>query len=350
MSTLDLEQLLAPIEGEQPCGRDLFDDPRFYAIQQAMQGQPAREMGDSVIAAVPPDYATAVSGCLRLLRESRDLRLAVTLADGLLAQKGHPGFNEGLRLLEGLIEKHWAHVYPVLEDGDPLNRVVAIEAFNEFRFTHRIRQAPLLPDSEFSQRDYAIAVGHEQPTEADVEAGLPSLGEFQESLASTNLADLKAAAATIQSSIDLVESIGKLMYERGGSDAIVRLDDVLAKLRLCLKPLTEALEQRGDEPEAAVEQVLGDGGAAPAAAGPGGGAGGALPGALQSRQQARQAIELAIRYFEAHEPSHPAPILLRRAQGLLDKPFLDVIEGLFPNDADLLSSIRKLLQIPTDGS
>ncbi|MCA9311595.1 MAG: type VI secretion system protein TssA [Phycisphaerales bacterium] len=348
MSGIDLEQLLTPVEGDQPCGRDLFEDPRFYAIQQAMQGQPAREMGDSVIPAVPPDYHAAVSGCQELLRESKDVRLAVTLADALLAEQGHAGFADGLQLLRGLLERFWAHVHPVLEEGDPLNRVVAIEAFNEFKFTHRIRLAPLIGTEGYSQRDYAIALGHEQPTAADAEAGLPTPGDFQQAVSATDFATLSAAADAIRTSIEALEAIGKLMYEQGGSDAIVRLDDALAKLRLCLKPLAEAVEARGGEQAMLEAEAEVAPGGAPAAGG--GPAPLALPASIQTRQQARQAIELAVRYFEAHEPSHPAPILLRRAQGLLDKPFLDVIEGLFPNDAELLGSIRKLLQLPSDES
>ena len=351
MSRLDLEQLLTPIAGDQPCGRDLFEDPRFYAIQQAMQGQPAREMGDSMIAAVPPDYRAAANGCLALLGESKDLRLAVTLTDALLAEEGHPGFAAGLELVRGLIERFWDHVHPALEEGDPLNRVVTVESLDDRRLAYRVRKAPLLRSTSFTQRHYSLALGHEQPTEAELEeGGLPTLGDFQQAIAASGVDDLREAVVSIRSSLACIEGIGRLMEEKGGAPARVKLEELPPRLRQCLKPLEEALESRGDDGGEGATNAGGAsaGGASgvPAAAAPGQ----ALPSSIQTRQQARQAIELAVRYFEAHEPSHPAPILLRRAQGLLDKPFLDVIEGLFPNDSDLLSSIRRLLQLPSEES
>ena len=179
MSDIDLEQLLAPMEGEQPCGPDLFDDPRFYQIQQALQGTPERVVGDSVVAAVPPDYAGASRQSRELLKETKDIRLAVMLTDAQLALHGHEGLHDGLRLIHGMLETYWDHVHPVLEDGDALNRVVAIEGFDEFKFKHRIRQAPLVAAdgfSSYSQRDLSIALGHEAPTDAEASEGLATLG------------------------------------------------------------------------------------------------------------------------------------------------------------------------------
>ncbi len=49
------------------------------------------------------------------------------------------------------------------------------------------------------------------------------------------------------------------------------------------------------------------------------------------------------RYFELHEPSHPAPILLRRAQRLLSLDFYEIIRDLAPESLpklDLLSGQR----------
>jgi type VI secretion system protein ImpA len=39
-------------------------------------------------------------------------------------------------------------------------------------------------------------------------------------------------------------------------------------------------------------------------------------------------------WIERHEPSNPAPLLLRRAQRLMNKSFLDIVRDLAPNGVD----------------
>ena len=44
-------------------------------------------------------------------------------------------------------------------------------------------------------------------------------------------------------------------------------------------------------------------------------------------------------FLERVEPSNPAPILIRRAQGLLDRNFLEIIQNLAP---EALAELQKL--------
>ena len=44
-----------------------------------------------------------------------------------------------------------------------------------------------------------------------------------------------------------------------------------------------------------------------------------------------RALDEIIRYFERAEPSSPVPLLLRRAQRLVDKNFLDILRDLAPD-------------------
>ena len=64
---------------------------------------------------------------------------------------------------------------------------------------------------------------------------------------------------------------------------------------------------------------------ASAAAGPG------VTGAIRSPDDVRQMISKICDYYTANEPSSPVPILLMRAQSLIGKSFLDLIDNLTPN-------------------
>jgi type VI secretion system protein ImpA len=74
------------------------------------------------------------------------------------------------------------------------------------------------------------------------------------------------------------------------------------------------------------------GGAAPAGtAGAGAPPPAAAPGVIASREDAARALQRVCDWFERNEPSHPAPLLIRRAQRLMSKSFIDIIRDLVPD-------------------
>ena len=54
-------------------------------------------------------------------------------------------------------------------------------------------------------------------------------------------------------------------------------------------------------------------------------------GEIRSTKDVMQALERICVYYDRHEPSSPIPLLLRRAQRLVDKKFLEIIEDLSPD-------------------
>ena len=64
-----------------------------------------------------------------------------------------------------------------------------------------------------------------------------------------------------------------------------------------------------------------------------------LPRFVDEVEQVRKALEDICRYFEKHEPSSPVPLLLRRAQRLVSKNFLEVIADFCP---DAMNQIEKI--------
>ncbi|MBN3780670.1 type VI secretion system protein TssA, partial [Burkholderia sp. Ac-20345] len=107
-------------------------------------------------------------------------------------------------------------------------------------------------------------------------------------------------------------------------------------------PLPEPQPVSPDVQQAASGDVSQTGSAATAAA--------AMPNAhawrdaeVTSRDDVHIGLDKMCRYFEQHEPSHPAPLLLRRAQRLLTLDFYEIIRDLAPESLpklDLLSGER----------
>jgi type VI secretion system protein ImpA len=65
-------------------------------------------------------------------------------------------------------------------------------------------------------------------------------------------------------------------------------------------------------------------------------------GTIGSREDASRALERVCEWIERNEPSNPAPLLIRRAQRLMSKSFIDIIRDLAP---DGLKEVEKLAGI-----
>jgi type VI secretion system protein ImpA len=74
------------------------------------------------------------------------------------------------------------------------------------------------------------------------------------------------------------------------------------------------------------------------------GRGGAL-GPIESRADAVRALELVCAYLEKHEPTNPAADLLRRAQRLIDRNFLQLVREFAP---DAVNEVARMLGVDPD--
>jgi type VI secretion system protein ImpA len=63
------------------------------------------------------------------------------------------------------------------------------------------------------------------------------------------------------------------------------------------------------------------------------------PGTISSREDASRTLERVCEWIERNEPTNPAPLLIRRAQRLMSKSFIDIIRDLAP---DGVKEIEKL--------
>ncbi len=60
---------------------------------------------------------------------------------------------------------------------------------------------------------------------------------------------------------------------------------------------------------------------------------------ISNRDDVQVLLEKACQYMERTEPSHPAPMLIRRAQRLLDLNFFQIIEELVPEGLQKIESL-----------
>src|SRR5688500_16314640 len=96
---VEVEQLLAEISADHPCGPDLEHAPEYQALDQAATGKPERQVGQTVIPAEEPDWNQVRSRATALLGQAKDLRVAVKLVRALVHLGGYAGLHDGLTLV-----------------------------------------------------------------------------------------------------------------------------------------------------------------------------------------------------------------------------------------------------------
>jgi type VI secretion system protein ImpA len=68
-------------------------------------------------------------------------------------------------------------------------------------------------------------------------------------------------------------------------------------------------------------------------------------GEIRSREDAIRMLDRVCEYLERHEPANPAPLLIRRAQRLMRKNFVEIVQDLLPES---LSQIESLAGLPRE--
>ena len=330
----EIDSLIASLGDDAPCGPDLEYDPEFQSLEQAGAGTPERQYGDKVFPAEPPDWPTVLEHAQGLATRTRDLRVAVWLTRGWARTGGLAGAWRGLQLLQGLLETHWDWVHPQLDatDGnDPTMRLNALAPLAAADAVLADLRAASLTGrrGSMSLRELELGLGRAeaygdevQPTEAGVLQGLSDLAAADPTLPDTLQGCASAAAA-----------IAALIDERAGSAApdLAPFARLLAVGPLALGRLQGAQGDGEDSPAGSDADAASEG-----SGGTGGGGGG---GSLRNRSDVTRELERIVQWLERNEPSHPAPLLLRRAQRLLNMSFLEIIQDMAPGGLDQVQTI-----------
>jgi type VI secretion system protein ImpA len=116
-----------------------------------------------------------------------------------------------------------------------------------------------------------------------------------------------------------------------------------------LRTLTQCLAQTGRAARGDSAAMADANGSASAGGASGAHASGVpgVPGTIASRDDALRALDRVCEWIERHEPTNPAPLLIRRAKRLMTKSFLDIIRDLAP---DGLSQVERIAGVDGGGN
>jgi type VI secretion system protein ImpA len=340
MSIVDVDVLLEDLEEAAPCGPNLEYDPAFMELEQSALGKPEVQYGDTIVPAVPPEWKQVKKQALDLFARTRDLRVAMPLVRALLALHAMPGFADGVRLLERLVEERWDSVHPELDpddDNDPLLRINSLAQLTDPATILRdLRETAfvMLP----GLGALTLRVLEQANGEAPVPDGQTALtpDSIEAALADVSEEAMQAATAAVNGSLNSVTNLEAALVRHVGSAQALTLGPLTRQLRRMADLLASRAGAAQDVPADASSDADGEqqggGTAAPRAA--------AITGDVASRADVIRMIDKILAYYQRYEPSSPVPMLLERAKRLAPMSFMEVMENLAPDSMQQLNVIR----------
>lgn len=334
---MEIESLLNPISEQTPSGPDLEYDQEFLALDQAARGKAEQQFGDTIVAAEEPSWPDVRKRAEALFSRSKDIRIAVPLVRALARQEQFVGLAAGLTLIKELLNRFWDSLHPMLdvEDGnDPTMRVNALSALSDDTFIRDVRNLYLVNpgrQGKLTVKDILIAQ-NKFPAGSDQVFSTAEVEGILRASAAENNPELAAA----KESFDLAQTIYKILLEQVGSERAPELKplrDLLKSVAHIADTALNSLQGAADASESNEANSAGETNTAVTAK---------APGELRSREDALRLLDRVCDFMERTEPSHPAPLFIRRAQRLMNMSFVELIQELAPDGLSQLKNVAGL--------
>ena len=315
----NLEELLAPISDDQPCGEDLAFSPEVDAVNRARQADdPSIDQGAWVTTLKEADWKFVFKQCASLVAQrSKDLQLAVWLVEASAKTHGMRGLADSLFVLAELCDRFWEHLYPSLEDG--VEQRIGNLSWMAARTPQLILDVAVTEDGTFPLHRVG-APGAE--AELDVARRRSSRAFYESLLSDGELCS--AALAQLEQVIDT-----RLPDDGPGFTAAKA---ALQTLLHFVKPQAAQTNAAVRLPESGIALVQ-----APAA-----------DGATQSRAQALAQLRAVADFFRRTEPHSPVAYLADKAAHWGEQPLHVWLRAVVKDDA-AFAQFEDLLGLKTAG-
>lgn len=326
---VDLEVLLQPISEENPSGESLRYSGIYDQIAEARRSDDGLDQGEWKTEQKSADFNKVIElGVNALKTQSKDLQIAVWVAEALSRKHGFAGLRDSLVLLSGLQEKFWDTLHPEIDEGDMEGRANAI-SWLDVQFPLAIRAVPITVVSNYSFNDLEDAAKFDFPeniSELPMDSQPPLLALKAEAEKGNRVTAMMWAKEKAQTRRATVESVNFVInecfaaladlnrvieekYDRNQMPGLSSVRNTLENVHTKVKLLLE--EKRLEEPDPIEEiEEASEGGEVGAE---GGGRGGSVTGAINNRKDALRRLGEIAAFFQKTEPHSPVSYLVQRA-------------------------------------
>lgn len=330
------DQLLNPISADSPSGADLAFSPELDAIALARKfDDPSLDQGEWVTDLKEADWDFVVKRCSALLEtKSKDLRLAVWLAEAGAKKYRMRGLAEGLLVVAGLFEDYWDQGLFPESDGNDHEQRIGNLGWILARIPSLLREMPVTDGngSRYSLIDFEMA--RKNPNNPDLK-----LADMDSAKRASTTRFRTEFAADAACCLDAALRLEKAADDRLGQDS-----PGFAAARDAIKTMQNLMPSSAPAPGTApqnVDAVSNDQGmphmpAAPVHAGP--------PGAIHTRGDAIAQLRAVAEFFRRTEPHSPVSYFADKAANAGEQDLHEWLRSVV-KDPGSLSHIEELLGV-----
>jgi type VI secretion system protein ImpA len=328
MTTSLRDELLAPIPGANPGGVELRGQPLYDKIKVARVEDEDMPQGGWETARKVADWSQVIALTKEAIAtRSKDLQLAVWMAEALLVREGFAGFRSALDTLVGLLEQHWDHLYPENDGDDTEARANVLSVLGGDKIARRVRQVALdAGGHNVVKLQQAKSVPTETEAAADsskddlrkalIAEGKAPPEAIDSSFRETKKPWLKALVANIDGCVQVLHNLEEISRERFLRDGpnYESLGKALEEVQRAAKQLLKRKLEVDPDPPEPVDAPLAVGGPVAVPDGV------SLPGSVSSqlsalptsREDAASRIAASAKFLRQSDPTNPAAYLLLR--------------------------------------
>jgi type VI secretion system protein ImpA len=333
--TIDVEELLAPIDGDSPAGPDLSYDPARYQLEQAFEQSVSVNSSGEAEAAAEIDWSGIIDTVVGQFGRTKDVWLAVYLCRAGARAGRLDAIEAGAQALEGLFSRYWDEVHPTLDElGVPGRKTPCDSLARRSEFLGPLERMPLIRHPRlgvFSGIDIERFRANGSSEEG--------YGFFRAALDEQGEGALQEVLGRLDAIDKALKGADRAFMEGAGSEDspnFAATYEALATLKRAVGSFVGGQSAaEADEGPGAPVQAVGSSTAPQAAAGAGGASGGErLSGRIDSREEVVRAIEMICDYYRRREPASPVPMVLQRAQGWVTADFMEIMRDIAPDGFD----------------
>ncbi|MBM3115248.1 type VI secretion system protein TssA [Jeongeupia naejangsanensis] len=360
-----LELLLAPISADHPAGEDLGYSSLFDTIREARRADdPSLDLGEWESSRKSAEWGKVRQLCDdALATKSKDLQLAVWLAEALTKTEGFGGTAFSLDLIGGLLSRFWDTLYPELDPDDLDERVGKLEWLNN-QLGLALRQVALVSPQHGAYDWYRWQESREVENiglrDQDARARAIAEGKlagdvFDKAVNASGAPWFARLVGDIETAQTAYSTLDKQLDERFGynapslagvRDALAAISDVAKRLlEQCGGTVVAPAATAAAAPPSTAEIAPF---VPPTASTPMNAQQAAVNhGPVTTRADAVRQLREVARYFRTNEPHSPVALLAERAAKWAEMPLEEWLKTVIKDDSTL-GQLKELLDIRRD--
>lgn len=321
------EKFTEEVSIDLPCGPFIDDDDgleddfvMLESIARINQGSLILDGSDEGV-----DWRDMLSRCEALMKQTKDVRVYIFLAQAALHLKRLPGLAGAFQLIRTSMSEYWTEMHPILDDAKDETpwRIMTLNELSGDSLISLLTATPIVESKQagnFTLRDIKLAKGEIQLVENSEEV-IPEMGlieaAFQESGQEALAASLNLVNQ-IQDDITQLQdqlSASECSHARYGWDKLITNLKYIAGVysQYVTVSVEEVVEEEGEsEPGASDMEVM------------------VKSSGINNRTDVLEALGKICEYYAKYEPSSPVPILVERTKKLVTMDFMSIMKELSP--------------------